>query len=72
MCAPTPSLHGARITHKALRMLACAIPVGLQPQPPAQPLVEKKVLHSFMVQSLVQLLTLEVSNTVRVGPTEPG
>lgn len=44
----------------------------LQPQPQAQPLVDKKVLHSFTVQSLVLLLTLEVSSAVRVEPTESG
>lgn len=43
-----------------------------QPQPQAQPLVDKKVLHGFTVQSLVRLLTLEVSSAVRVEPTESG
>jgi hypothetical protein len=41
---------------------------GTPAQPLAQRLVDKKVLHGLTVQSLVQLLTLEVSGPVSTGP----
>lgn len=68
MCVPHPVSVGLGIIHEASCMLGMNYTNGAPAPAPAQPLVDKKVLHSFTVQSLLLLWTLEVSSAVRVEP----
>lgn len=72
VCVLHPVYVGLGIKHEASCMLGMSYTNGAPAPAPAQPLVDKKVLHSFTVHSLVQMLTLEVSSAVRVEPTESG